>query len=230
MLIVFLTNESADAYYTIAWIGDNIRNEINYMFGDEYTEFGDAMLRSINDSYYAYSLDANLASVMEIMTGKIVELNLDSSFKSESYNAGTVESHVTNYTDFDLTEETINISLRKFTEETGIPAVIVIDSMESVFHYEETDSESEQDEVENWEDLQEENDIENVPNNEDSEVFGDMVDVEQPAEQKISVPVLIVIVLVIVLVIIIITLVVSARKRKREDEDFLKYNSRTYDE
>lgn len=243
LLIVFLTNEAADGYYTIAWVGDNICNEINYMFGNEETEFGEAMISSINDSYYAYSLDSNLASVMEIMTGKVAELNLDTSFKSENNNDGAVESHVTNYTDFDVTEDTVNAALQKFTEETGIPTVIVIDSMESVFGYYEYPSSSEDDDVEDIENTEEVENEENtehigdIENTEDMESFddsehsGSFSNSEQPVVEKpISVQMLIIISLVIILIIIIITLIVSARKRKQEDDDFAKYNSRTYDE
>ena len=39
LLVVFLTNENADGYYTIAFVGDNIKTEIRDMFGNEYTEF-----------------------------------------------------------------------------------------------------------------------------------------------------------------------------------------------
>lgn len=228
LLIVFLTNESADGYYTIAWVGDNIRSEINYMFGNEDTEFGEAMISSINDSYYAYSLDSNLASMMEIMTKEVVALNLDTSFKSESNNNGAVESHVTNYTDFDVTEATVNTSLQKFTEETGIPVVIVIDSMESVFGDGEYPFHSENDDMEQEENTE---DIEIIEDAEQFDDLGNFSNLEQQVtEKKISAQMLIVISLVIILIIIIITLIVSARKRKQEDEDFLKYNSRTYDE
>lgn len=228
LLIVFLTNKSADGYYTIAWIGDNIHNEINYMFGDEYTEFGQAMLDSINDTYYAYSLDSNLASVMEIMTDKIVELNLDSSFKSESYNDNSVESHVVNDTDFDVTEETVNIALQKFTEATGIPAVIVIDSMESVFGYEEFPYDEEDEWTEDFDQLE---DFDHLEDFENPDEFDEIIEPEKPVmEKETATKLLIIIGLVIVLVVIIVSLIVSARKRKKEDEDFIKYNSRTYDE
>lgn len=133
LLIVFLTNEEADGYYTIAWVGDNIRSEINNMFGDEDTEFGSAMMNSINTSYYAYSLDSNLASMMEQMTKEVEGLHLDSSFKSESNNNGRIKSRVINYTDLDITAATVNTALEQFTSQTGIPAVIVVDSMDAVF-------------------------------------------------------------------------------------------------
>lgn len=133
LLIVFLANEDADGYYTIAWVGDNIKSEINELFGNEYTAFGRAMTNSVNESYYAYSLDSNLASVVDAMTDTVLALGLDSSFYSETSHTGAPSSHVTNYTDLSITAETVNRALEEFTEQTGIPAVIVVDSMETVF-------------------------------------------------------------------------------------------------
>ena len=133
LLIVFLTNETADGYYTIAWVGDNIKSSITNMFGNEYTAFGRTMQSSINQTYYAYSLDSNLALVMDTMTEKITDLGLESSFYTETAHTTVPKSHVTNYTELSITEETINRALENFTEKTGIPAVIVIDTVETVF-------------------------------------------------------------------------------------------------
>lgn len=133
LLIVFLANEEADGYYAIAWVGDNIRGEINEMFGDETTAFGYTMRGSINSEYYAYSLDSNLASVMEKMTAKITALGLTSSFRSQSDRSRTVASHMTNHTELPLAQTVVDGSCQSFTEATGIPVVIVVDTMENVF-------------------------------------------------------------------------------------------------
>lgn len=133
LLIVFLTNEESDGYYAIAWIGDNVRTDINLMFGDEYTAFGRAMRGSVNAEYHAYSLSANLAAVMETMTDEIEGLGLPSSFKTERDHSKMVESHLTNRSHLTMNPETVNTALQQFTEETGISAVIVVDTMENVF-------------------------------------------------------------------------------------------------
>lgn len=133
LLLVFLTNEEADGYYAIAWVGDNIRSEINELFGDEYSAFGRAVTNSINDEYYAYSLGSNLAAVMDKMTDEVTRLNLGSSFRSGSGDASTVSSHLTNHTTLSISEETVGNALKAFTKETGIPTVIVVDTMENVF-------------------------------------------------------------------------------------------------
>ena len=132
ILIVVLTNEEADGYYCIAWVGDNIKDNINLMFGDETTSFGQSMIASVPD-YYAYSLDSNLATVMNTMSAKIQNLGYDSSFKKEYSHTTSPESHLVNHTDLSLTEATVNEALESFTQETGIPTVIVVEDMEDVF-------------------------------------------------------------------------------------------------
>ncbi len=133
LLIVFLTNEEADGYYTIAWVGDNIKTDITDMFGNEYTAFGHAVSSSVNSTYYGYSLGSNLVSVMETMTEEIDELGLESSFRTETDHSAITTSHLTNYTELTISEETVGTALTAFTEQTGIPAVIVVDTMENVF-------------------------------------------------------------------------------------------------
>ena len=132
ILIVVLTNEESDGYYCIAWVGDNINDNINRMFGDDTTAFGQSVIASVND-YYAYSLDSNLAMVMTTMTEKVTDLNLSSSFKKNYNHENSPASHLVNYTDLPMTEETVNDALVAFTEETDIPVVIVVEDMETVF-------------------------------------------------------------------------------------------------
>ncbi len=134
ILLVFLTNDQADGYYTIAWVGDNIRSEVNEMFG-EYTEYGEYLNEYINDTYYAYSLDTNLAQVVAAMESSITERGYDSVFRSEAAPIEEKKSRIIDYTDLDLTEELVNDFLVSFTENTGIPMVIVVDRAETVFGY-----------------------------------------------------------------------------------------------
>ena len=133
ILIVFLVDDEAVEFSCIAWVGDNIKTEINDMFGGEGTKFGNAVISSINQNYYGYSLDSNLASVMEIMTSHVKSLGLSSSFKEPESVSPRPQSHLTNKTELNLTEKTVNDQLVKFTEETGIPVVITVDTMENVF-------------------------------------------------------------------------------------------------
>lgn len=132
IMIVFLTNEERDGYYAIAWVGDNVHTEINKQFGNEYTIFGRAMQSSIDSDYYEFSISKNLAMVVDEMTDSVTALNLKSSFNSQSTGLKT-ESHLTNHSDLAINEETVETALKAFTEETDIPMVIVVDTMENVF-------------------------------------------------------------------------------------------------
>lgn len=131
LLITVLTGDDYAEYYYIAWVGDNIRTDINNLFGNEQTAFGRAMMQSVSGNY-KYSLDSNLAQVMETMGDQIAQLDGDSSFKKDS--AGShAESRLINYTELAMTEETVNSALEEFTANTGIPVVIVVQSMDQVF-------------------------------------------------------------------------------------------------
>ena len=131
ILLVMLTNEACDGYYTIAWVGDNVDYSINEMFG-EYTEYGDALYNNV-DEYFGYSLDTDLASVVKEMTQHIEALGLSSSFNWESDRSNLADPKFVNLTTMDLTPEIVNSALQEFTDKTGIPMVIVIDSAERVF-------------------------------------------------------------------------------------------------
>ena len=132
ILLVFLTTETNDGYDTIAWVGDNIDYEISDLLGGEGTALYDIMSDSISD-YHAYSLGSNLAQVVDSLTDEVTGLNLSSSFKMESDRSVIAESKVYNYSNCEFTEETVNIALRNFTNDTGIPFCIVIDNVDNVF-------------------------------------------------------------------------------------------------
>lgn len=132
ILLVFLANEEADGYYTIAWVGDNIKSEINEMFG-EYTEYGEYMNQYINTNYYGYTLDNNLADVVRAMEKSIVNANLGSSFRGDAASVNRKYSGLINYTGFDISMDVVNDATVSFTKSTGIPLVIVVDMAEKVF-------------------------------------------------------------------------------------------------
>ncbi|MBQ7296581.1 MAG: hypothetical protein IJW86_10410 [Clostridia bacterium] len=132
ILLVFLTNEEGDGYYTIAWVGDNIDYSINSMFG-EYTEYGEAMNKYINTNYFGYSLDTDYAAVIKEMTENIKGLGLSSSFVSMSDKSNMAESEFVNLTTFELSGDVVDTALEYFTSEIGIPCVIVVDYAERVF-------------------------------------------------------------------------------------------------
>ena len=131
ILIAVLVNETSDGYYYIPWGGYNLKDEVVELF-DVGADFDQAMQGTIQD-YYANSLDGDLARVMRTMSRKIQNLGLDSSFYDEYSHENTPESALVNYTTLGMSEKTVNDALADFTEETGIPVVIVVETMENVF-------------------------------------------------------------------------------------------------
>ena len=131
ILLVFTVNEECDGYYTIAWVGDNINEEIVDLFGDEDTEYGYMTSASIN-KYYENTLDDDLVFLTNRMRDRV--LNLDTYSFIDSEKGGVHEtSRVYNFTYLYLDEEIINDALEEFTEKTDIPISIVIDYEEVVF-------------------------------------------------------------------------------------------------
>ncbi len=134
ILVVFLTNEACDDFYCIAWVGDNVKSSINEMFGNQNTAFGKAILSSVNESNYKYSLDSNLAMATEKMNTAVSALGLESPFVREpAENSPRPESKLVNDSSLELTDATVNTALAAFSQETGLPMVITVDEMESVF-------------------------------------------------------------------------------------------------
>jgi len=132
VLIVFLTNEDADDYYCIAWVGDHVKSDVNELFGNQYTELGRAMNDNINLSGYWYSLDTNLAGAVNDMAG-YVEMNSPfGSFTCDEEHVQT-ESKLINYGDFNISEDIVNTALADFTARTGITMSIVVEDMNEVF-------------------------------------------------------------------------------------------------
>lgn len=132
LLVSVLVDDDYYSYYYIAWVGDHVVTDINHMLGARGTVLGDAMEQCINSSSYKYSLDSNLAQVMEILTEEVEALGLAGSF-SCSENRGNVSAQLVNDSELELTESTITNALTAFASATGIPTVMVVEDMDDVF-------------------------------------------------------------------------------------------------
>lgn len=132
LLIVFLTHEDNYSYSYIAWVGDHVVSDVNNLMGNQYTALGQAMEQCINASNYKYSLDSNLAQVMERLTQQVQGMQLPSSFSCQE-NTTQSSPGLRNYSNLSLTEATVNDAIAEFTAATGIPTAIVVEDMEAVF-------------------------------------------------------------------------------------------------
>ena len=132
ILIVFLVNDEYDGYYTIAWVGNNVDNDINLLFGNQHTEFGQTVINNIS-SYYKNSLPSNLRNVINGMNQHVSDLNLKSSFEKDTGRHSTNNSNVTNKSSMQIDDEIINNALIDFTETTDIPIAVVVEDIDDVF-------------------------------------------------------------------------------------------------
>lgn len=134
VLVVFLTNEDGQSYYSIGWVGDNLKSQISDLFGNEYTALGSAMQASINTSSYRYSLGSNLAQVTEKMETSVRNQNLDTVYraqKAERHEAGKVYNR--SNSDIQFNAETVDAALKNFTDSTDISMSIVVADAKDVF-------------------------------------------------------------------------------------------------
>ena len=131
LLIVVLTEENLSDFYYIAWLGDDIAMDIKNLLGNNATALGRTMNACINESNYKYSLDSNLADVMNTMASTIEKLGLEKSFTcSESRN---LKADFVNHTELPMTDSTVKNALQNFAESTGIPVVLVVEDASDVF-------------------------------------------------------------------------------------------------
>ncbi len=214
ILVVFLTTDANDGYYTIAWVGDNLNYQITDMFGNEQTELGKAMSDSISD-YHGYSLGGNLAQVVDKMTDNVTGLELDSSYKAESDRSTVAESKVYNYSNCEFTEDTVNASLKNFTDKTGVTFCIVVDNETTVFG----GGSSEQD-------LPVTNQSQN-PDNKNNSSIGVIGSADGPTsivvgeEQDDSSSKIKIVVIVLVIIAVVVLIIYLKKRSKKKEEELL---------
>ena len=134
ILLVFLVeDENYYEYAYMAWVGDDIDDEIGYMFGSHGTHLGYAIENSgINAAgTYQYSLDKGISSVVRQMQKSIEELNLDSPYLCDSEKS-QYKSHLTNKSSVNMRDKTVNDALEDFTAATGIAIVVVVEDADEV--------------------------------------------------------------------------------------------------
>ncbi len=134
LLIVFTVYEGYEGYECIAWTGNNIHYRINEMMGSEGSAFYQIVRGSINENYYKNSLTQDFKAMIGKLGDEIEAENLNSSFTDKTTDhTNAVESHLVNRTELMIDEQIVDAALQGFTEETGIPVVIVVDTGEAVF-------------------------------------------------------------------------------------------------
>lgn len=132
LLIVYLVNGEGNKYYCMSKVGSNVSDSVAKLFGNEASEFGKVVKGSM-DAEFKDTLGGSLRDIVDGMGDKIQGLKLSSSFKAESDKSSPAESRLINKSSISVSESELNASLTAFTADTGIPAVIIIDDIDTVF-------------------------------------------------------------------------------------------------
>lgn len=132
ILIVVVTAENNYDFDWYGCVGWHVDSEISNMFGTNQTTLGGAMLSNVNQQSYKNSLTRDLSNVIATMETAVINKQLDSSFTCNEVR-GEYSSHITNKTDLNISTDIVNDALQRFTDETDIPIVIVVDEAEDVF-------------------------------------------------------------------------------------------------
>ncbi len=137
VLIVFLIyneGEEYNNYKAIGWVGDNLKTEVNVLFGGDGSALAYAMRSSVNTNSYRYSLGSNLTQMTETMQAGISSMNLETAYrtqKAEKHEAGKIYNR--SNSDIQFNEGTVNDALKNFTDSTDISMSIVIADAKDVF-------------------------------------------------------------------------------------------------
>ena len=133
ILVVVLAYEDYQEVAYIAWPGDNIKNNINNAFSTG-SYFGSYFDSTVNRDNYKYSISKDLSKIIDYMSDRVVSYGNGSSFIVDHDMTNAPKSAAINKSKLvDLNEETISVSLERFTEATGIPIILLVDDAEAVF-------------------------------------------------------------------------------------------------
>ena len=131
ILVTFTTCEGYDYYYSISQIGNYLEDEVHTAFSQNGA-FHRALNNSLLSEDYNDSLDRDLYSAITAVTASL-KSNGDL-FLAKPTDTYTPKSTVKNYDEnIAFTGEMTTLALQKFTEETGISIVLIIDDEEAVF-------------------------------------------------------------------------------------------------
>ena len=131
LLIVVLTRQNRKDFYYIAWTGNHIIPQVDALLGNNNTALGRAMGSNINANNYTSSLSSDLAQVMADMTDLVSGVDANSCFScADSRNR---VSKFVNHSKLSMDASTLEPSLQKFADYTGIPVTLVVEDASDVF-------------------------------------------------------------------------------------------------
>ena len=129
IMILFLANPEDDYTYAyIGWVGDNIDERVYNMYGNEYTELGQAFNAKMPEMY-KNSLAKNLSLVVAQMESRV---GAGDHFLSRP-EAAPIAPVFKNHSSIAMREQTVTDALDSFYATTGISMSLVVADMSEVF-------------------------------------------------------------------------------------------------
>ena len=132
LFINFLTYEDNYEYNYMGLVGRNVKSKIIKMMGNNNTELGYAIGSSVSQNY-ENSLDVSLVMAMDTLAEEVLYVNGNSSPYNEESGGEHKSSMLVNHTALNMDEKSVNSGLERFTEQTGLPVIILVETAESVF-------------------------------------------------------------------------------------------------
>lgn len=132
LFVTFLTYEDNYEFNYLGLVGTNVKSKIIKMMGNNNTELGYAINSSMPQNY-ANSFDSGIVLAMDTLADYVAyALHGESPFNEES-GEEHMTSKMINYSPLNMDEKSVNSALNRFTDKTGIPVVVLVDTAENVF-------------------------------------------------------------------------------------------------
>ena len=131
-LLLVIATEDYDYYdyYYMAFAGKHISPDVKNMLGDNYSELGRAFSTYINSTSYKYSLDGDIAAALDKVSNAVSK---QSDIYTCEENHSQYQSRFENETSLNLDAEVLNSAVKSFTDETGIPMLLIVDDINNVY-------------------------------------------------------------------------------------------------
>lgn len=131
LLLTFVVWDDRSDYSYIAWVGDHIKNQTYNLLGGNSTVLGLTLDRYVQYGYED-TLSDDLSRAVTALAGEIAQASPDGSYLCQEDRSLT-QSGLVNNSELVLDEAILTEALYAFTEQTGIPIVLVVEDAEDVF-------------------------------------------------------------------------------------------------
>ncbi|MBQ3012854.1 MAG: hypothetical protein IJD74_04870 [Clostridia bacterium] len=135
ILVVFVTHEDNYHYECMIYKGFHFESRVNALLEGNNSGIEEGFYDANPQSTYKYTMGAWIVTGIDALTENITAIPTDSYFSSycTDENHNPAASRLINDTELSIDTAYVNAALEKFTQQTGISMVIVVDEGEDVF-------------------------------------------------------------------------------------------------